>query len=83
MLDRRQVLVGIVVGASTATFGPANSAASQFGAYQGRVRADWLADNANMRLVETFEYIDPDKIRWPVPAGTVVNGASIPRFCGH
>lgn len=30
-------------------------------------------------LVEPFEYIDPSGRRWPVPAGTEVDGASIPK----
>jgi hypothetical protein len=32
-----------------------------------------------MRLIEPFEFIGPNGRRWPVPAGTVVDGASIPQ----
>jgi len=33
-----------------------------------------------MRLVEPFEFVGPDGRRWPVPPGTIVDGASIPQF---
>jgi hypothetical protein len=36
-------------------------------------------DDHDMRLLEAFWYIDPQGRRWDAPAGTVINGASIPR----
>ena len=32
-----------------------------------------------MVLTQPFEYVAPDNKRWPVPSGTTVDGASIPR----
>jgi hypothetical protein len=56
-----------------------SSTAAPKGTFNGRVVAEWLGDGRKMRLVEPFEFIGPDARRWPVPAGTVVDGASIPQ----
>src|SRR5690242_3570669 len=77
MLTRRAILSG-ALGMTFALLGPRASALGK-GAYQGRVITEWLPDNRKMRLIEPFEYIGPDGRRWPVPAGTVVDGASIPQ----
>jgi hypothetical protein len=50
-----------------------------FGSYEGRVVAEWLKGGREMRLTEPFAYIGPDGARWDAPAGTTVDGASIPR----
>lgn len=43
-------------------------------------------DGRHMKLTKDFAYVDPDGVRWEVPAGACVNGASIPwlfhRFIG-
>ena len=63
--------------------------AEEFGRFVGRlilsdddiedcVAADEDGWYSSFRLVEAFEYIGPDQIDWLVPAGTCVNGASIP-----
>jgi hypothetical protein len=52
------------------------------GQFSGNPRTEWLSDKGDdrdMRLLEAFWYIDPDGRRWDAPAGTVINGASIPR----
>jgi hypothetical protein len=49
-----------------------------FGQFQGDVVAVWNADGRNMTLREPFVYIDPQGRTWVAPAGSVVNGASIP-----
>jgi len=52
------------------------------GLFSGNPRTEWLSergDDRSMRLLEAFWYIDPQGRRWDVPAGTVVDGASIPR----
>jgi hypothetical protein len=52
------------------------------GLFSGNPKTEWLSDKGNdrdMRVLETFWYIDPNGRRWDAPAGTVVNGASIPR----
>lgn len=50
-----------------------------WGRFEGRVVTRWLDDGRDMALVETFAYVDPARVRWEAPAGSVVNGASIPR----
>lgn len=50
------------------------------GQFIGRVVAEWLADGRTMRLLENFSFIDPHGIRWDAPAGSVVDGASIPQL---
>ncbi len=52
------------------------------GLFSGNPRTEWLSDQADdrdMRLLDAFWYVDPAGRRWDAPAGTVVNGASIPR----
>ena len=51
--------------------------------YEGLVVVEWLVHQGadrGMRLVETFAFIDENGKRWEVPAGHVVDGASIPRI---
>ncbi len=51
------------------------------GSFTGRVVVEWLTGQnpeRDMRLVEPFSYTDPNGKKWTVPAGAVVNGASIP-----
>lgn len=50
--------------------------------FVGEVRVEWLGNagpDRDMKLTGSFSYIDPAGKRWDVPAGTVVNGASIPQ----
>ncbi|UUZ48363.1 DUF1353 domain-containing protein [Massilia sp. B-10] len=52
------------------------------GVFSGNPKTEWLSDQGgdrDMRMLEAFWYIDPNGRRWDAPAGTVVNGASIPR----
>lgn len=49
-----------------------------FGRFEGRVTATWHDDGRDMTLTAPFAYIDRADIRWEAPAGSVVNGASIP-----
>lgn len=57
----------------------AHAATHPKGSFRGRVVAEWLASGRDMKLAEPFEYIAADGTSWPVPAGTIVDGASIPR----
>ena len=62
-------------------FGPERVARAQ-GSFEGRVVVEWVVGQAperDMRLVEAFTFIDGTGKRWSVPAGVVINGASIPR----
>lgn len=76
--SRRSILSGAVAAAAVAALPvPAHASGGRF---VGSVVARWGDDGRTMTLTEPFEYIGPDKRRWPVPSGTVVDGASIPRF---
>ena len=56
----------------------------EFGEFKGQVRTEWVQEpgnpNRKMKLLESFEYVDPNSTSWLVPKNTVVDGASIPRF---
>ena len=56
------------------------SYAESWGEFIGKVVVEWLPDGRNMKLMEAFVYVDPHGQRWNAPAGSVVNGASIPQF---
>ena len=49
------------------------------GRWLSPVIVELLDDGVNVRVVTEFTYEDPDARRWTVPAGTVSDGASIPR----
>lgn len=51
----------------------------EFGKFIGSVKTEWIKDNENMRLLEPFGYCDPNNEEWMAPAGSVVDGASIPQ----
>ncbi len=61
--------------------GPANGARprDRWGRFDGEIVARWEDDGRQMTLVEPFVYLDPREVRWEAPAGSLVNGASIPR----
>jgi hypothetical protein len=48
--------------------------------FSGTVKAEWLTDGRNMKLLEELTYVEPYCRAWVAPAGAVVDGASIPRF---
>lgn len=56
------------------------SHAQPYGSFIGEVQTEWLSDGRNMRLLKEFMYVDPKGEKWVAPMGSVVNGASIPRF---
>ncbi|MFM7107518.1 MAG: protealysin inhibitor emfourin [Planctomycetaceae bacterium] len=64
--------------ARAAADGP-RGAGGDWGRFVGAVVARWHDDGRSMTLVEPFAYVDPRDARWDAPAGSVVNGASIPR----
>ena len=51
-----------------------------WGYFSGTVVTEWLDDGCNMRLVKPFQYIDPSNEIWDAPAGSIVDGASIPKI---
>ena len=54
-------------------------AAAADGRFIGDVTAKWLPNGRDMELTATFAYVDARGSQWSVPAGTTVDGASIPR----
>jgi len=55
-------------------------APAAYGHYNGEpLVTEWLDNGRDMKLQKDFGYVDPVGRHWPVPAGTVVDGASIPR----
>lgn len=47
--------------------------------FQGPLIVEFLRDGRSLRVLEEFNYVDGTGRDWIVPAGSVVNGASIPR----
>ena len=52
---------------------------SKWGHYSGYVEAKWENDGRTMTLLSELRYTDPQGVVWIAPAGSVVDGASIPR----
>lgn len=48
------------------------------GEFVGEIIAQLLPDGRNLKLVQSFSYIDPTGERWDVPAGMETDGASVP-----
>jgi len=57
-----------------------SAAEDNFGHFEGEVCTNWNdKDNRSMTLCAPFSFVDPENMHWDVPAGTVVDGASIPQ----
>jgi hypothetical protein len=52
---------------------------TDWGYYSGPVDARWDSDGRGMTLLNELRYIDPKGVVWIAPAGSKVDGASIPR----
>src|SRR5438132_9308407 len=52
---------------------------NKWGHYSGYVEARWENDGRNMTLLSELSYTDPQGVEWIAPAGSKVDGASIPR----
>ena len=50
-----------------------------WGYYVGNVETRWDSDGRTMTLLSELRYVDPNGEAWVAPAGSVVDGASIPR----
>ena len=46
----------------------------------GKILAEWLEDGRKMKLLAEYTYTDPSATTWVAPDGSVVDGASIPKF---
>ncbi len=49
------------------------------GRYEGELTVTWKPDGRLMELQDTFAFIDKDELKWDVPAGAQIDGASIPQ----
>src|SRR4029077_19182020 len=53
------------------------------GEFSGQPEAVWLTEDGtedrNMEILREFLFTDPSSTKWIAPAGSVVDGASIPR----
>jgi hypothetical protein len=46
--------------------------------WSGRVKTEWLSNGRKMRLMEAVTFRDAGGCAWTAPAGSLVDGASIP-----
>src|SRR4051812_47073430 len=51
----------------------------KWGYYSSLPETRWNSDGRSMTLLNELRYTDPDGIVWIAPAGSMVDGASIPR----
>src|SRR4030095_3602926 len=56
------------------------ASASKWGYYNGAPVTKWNSDGRTMTLLTELRYTDPQGIVWVAPIGSVVDGASIPRY---
>jgi hypothetical protein len=56
------------------------SSAGKWGYYSGDPVTRWNPDGRTMTLLSELRYTDPQGFVWVAPAGSVVDGASIPRY---
>src|SRR3989454_8570912 len=73
------LLVGCAGDKTPAWVRGASKQENKWGHYSGYVEARWENDGRTMTLLSELRYTDPQGIVWTAPAGSVVDGASIPR----
>jgi hypothetical protein len=56
------------------------SRGSKWGYYNGAPVTKWNPDGRTMTLLTELRYTDPQGVVWVAPIGSVVDGASIPRY---
>src|SRR6058998_461849 len=54
--------------------------ATKWGSYHGEPVTKWNPDGRTMTLLTELRYTDPQGFVWVAPIGSVVDGASIPRY---
>jgi Protein of unknown function (DUF1353) len=77
------VLLGLLL-AGCNMFGKSKStdiqkSTSTWGYFSGPIETRWEADGRTMTLLNELRYTDPKGVVWIAPAGSAVDGASIPR----
>ena len=73
------LLVGCASDKTPAWVRFAQKQPNKWGHYSGYVEARWENDGRTMTLLSELRYTDPQGQIWIAPAGSVVDGASIPR----
>ena len=73
------LLVGCAGEKTPAWVRGASKQENKWGHYSGYVEARWENDGRSMTLLNELRYTDPDGVVWIAPAGSQVDGASIPR----
>ena len=48
--------------------------------FKGKVKGEWLKDGRKMKLMEDFQFVDKAGKTWAASEGSVIDGASIPKF---
>jgi Protein of unknown function (DUF1353) len=77
------VLIGCASGKKPAQLSAAEQPSahgSNWGYYTGEPVTRWNPDGRTMTLLSELHYTDPKGIVWVAPAGSQVDGASIPRY---
>ena len=72
------VLTGCVFGKHRIAHDNTNPA-GPWGYYSGNIDTRWDQDGRTMTLLNELRYTDPKGVVWVAPAGSVIDGASIPR----
>jgi hypothetical protein len=65
---------------SLSSVGRPTSGGSEWGYYDGEPVTKWNPDGRTMTLLTELRYTDPNGLVWVAPIGSVVDGASIPRY---
>ena len=76
------LLLALVSGCAASPPADWREAATQdhpWGYFTGHPVTQWNSDGRSMTLLREFRYTDPDDRVWVAPAGSIVDGASIPR----
>ena len=72
------LLTGCIFGKHR-TGGDNTNPAGPWGYYSGPVETRWDTDGRTMTLLNELRYTDPKGVVWIAPAGSVIDGASIPK----
>lgn len=70
---------GCVFGKKNRTARDNTDPAGPWGYYSGPIETRWDPDGRSMTLLNELRYTDPKGVVWVAPAGSVIDGASIPR----
>jgi cold shock CspA family protein len=75
---KRLIVAGALILTMYASL--ANPPSAYYGRYEGELVLTPVSGTGSMKLIKSYSYIDPAGGRWDAPAGTITDGASIPRI---